>query len=57
MATARNSLKVDQIYYVVSDGMYFVTPDCFGGYWYETREEAFSEHGEMKVITIQELED
>jgi hypothetical protein len=57
MATARNSLQVDTIYYVQSQEQYFVTPDGFGGYWYDTREEAFSEHGEQKVITIQELED
>lgn len=57
MATSRSSLKVDTIYYVEKDDMYFVTPDCFGGYWYETLKEAQEEHGSTRVIHIQELED
>jgi hypothetical protein len=57
MATERNSLKVNRIYFVESDEMYFVTPDCFGGYWYETLEEAQEEHGDMTPIHIPDLED
>ena len=57
MATARNDLKVDTIYFVRSEKMYFVTPDCFGGYWYETLKEAQEQHGDMRPITIEELED
>lgn len=57
MATSRDSLKVDTIYYVQADGMYFVTPDCFGGYWYDTLKEAQEEHGKMNAISIPDLED
>lgn len=57
MAIARNTLEVDTIYYVRSDEMYFVTPDGFGGYWYETLAEAEEEHGKTGVTYIQELED
>jgi hypothetical protein len=58
MATPRKSLQVDRVYYVRSSNMYFVTPDCFGGFWYETLSEAQDEHGDLRApIHIEELED
>lgn len=57
MAVSRNNLKVDTIYYIQSEKMYFVTPDCFGGYWYDTLKDAQEEHGDMKPISIPDLED
>lgn len=53
----RNNLKVDVIYYVEKQDMYFVTPDCFGGYWYETLEEAQEQHGDITPITVSDVED
>lgn len=57
MATTRKSLKPFTIYYVQSEKQFFVTPDCFGGYWYETLKDAQDDYGDMRPIAIQELED
>lgn len=32
----RASLVPDRVYYDESREIYFVTPDCVGGYWYDT---------------------
>jgi hypothetical protein len=57
MITFRDELKVNTIYYVEKDDVYFVTPDGIGGYWYDTEEEAREEHGDGEIIDIEELSD
>lgn len=58
MATSRNDLKVDTIYYEEKNELFFVTPDGIGCFWYDTLSEAQEQHGKTgKLIIIEELED
>jgi hypothetical protein len=58
MARSRESLTVDTIYKERKSGLFFVTPDGVGCFWYDTLEEARGEHGDTgPLITIDELED
>ena len=45
----RHQLKADHMYYLwerkEENGTYFYTPDGVGGYWYDTEEEMFEQHG------------
>jgi len=43
--TPRKYLTVDTLYVEDKTGLYFVTPDCVGCYWYDTLEEAIVEYG------------
>lgn len=41
-------LKPDQLYYFTVPSQFFYTPDGVGGCWYETKAEAFEQHGERQ---------
>ena len=53
----RSQMTIDRVYYETQSEQYAVTPDCVGVYWYDTRDEAFDQHGEQKVYSVSEIED
>ena len=50
----RADLRVDTFYRIPS-GEVFLTPDGFGGFWYESVEEAIGQHGELYLINIDKI--
>mgnify|MGYP006277402587 CR=1 FL=1 len=50
----RADLKVDTFYWL-PNGEVFITPDAYGGWWYETIDEARQQHGDLPVIKIKSI--
>lgn len=44
-------------YFDTAAGIYAVTPDCVGVYWYDTYDEVVDQHGPIPMRTIEYLED
>lgn len=53
----RSQMVPDRVYYVRKDNVYAVTPDCVGVYWYDTKDEAFEQHGSMRVLGVNYIAD
>lgn len=56
--TYRDSLTVNTIYLELESGLYFVTPDGVGCFWYDTLEGAQDQHGDTgDVEEVEKLSD
>ena len=47
----RGNMKVDT-FYILPDGITFITPDGLGGWWYDSLEEAISYNGNYPAYAI-----
>ena len=50
----RRDLEVE-VFYRLPNGVVFLTPDGFGGWWYESLGGAVEQHGELEIINIDEI--
>jgi len=53
----RSQLVSDRLYYIEDADQYFWSPDGIGGYWYDSRAEAFEQHGKQPIHSIGTLTD